>query len=339
MTVSLRQARQWRLSVLAGLGLCLVLAVLASLHLGYARLDPLALIRVLAGEGSGREELILFTFRLPRILVAMGVGAGLALSGCILQGVSRNELADPGLLGINAGAGFAVILFGLLFPVDTPLAIFSLPLLALAGGGAAAAAVYGLAYRQGQGVAPLRLVLTGVAVQAGISAAMIVLTIMLDENQFDFMAVWLMGHIGETSLSHAAVLGCWLLALIPYVWRKARVLDLLAIGEEAASGLGVAVKRERRGLLAAAAALAAVCVAVGGSISFVGLAAPHLARRMTGPAHRLTLPGCALTGALLLVAADAAARTIAQPAELATGIVVAIIGAPYFLLLLGRSRG
>jgi iron complex transport system permease protein len=184
----------------------------------------------------------------------------------------------------------------------------------------------------------MRLILTGVAIQAGISALTTVLVVKLDETQFDFVANWQAGSIWGSNWKFVLALLPWPILLIPYVLRKSRVLDVLNMGDELAQGLGVAVERERRGLLAAAVALAASAVAVSGSISFVGLIAPHLARRLVGPRHAILLPVCALVGAVLVSAADTIARVIVQPSEIPTGIMVAIVGAPYFLYLLARSR-
>jgi iron complex transport system permease protein len=327
-----------RITVLIVLGILLILFIIFSMNAGYTRLAPVDILRILLGGGSEKENLILFAFRLPRIIIAMLVGAGLALSGCIIQGISRNALADPGLLGINAGAGLMVILFVLFFPEKTALSIFTLPFLALIGAGLTAVLIYILAYKNLEGLSPLRLILTGVGMQVGISAAMIVLTILLDESQYNFVAVWQAGRIWGASWKYVIALLPWLIILVPYVFSKARVLDVLGVGEETAWGLGVAVERERRILLTAAIALAASCVAVSGNISFVGLIAPHLARRLVGPGHLILLPCCALAGALLVSVADMLARTLVQPSEIPTGIVVATLGAPYFLYLLAKSR-
>lgn len=325
------------IAVLLVLGVLLILSIISSMKSGYTYLTFHDLLRILLGGGSDKENLVLFTFRLPRIIIAMLVGAGLALSGCIIQGIARNALADPGLLGINAGAGLMVVLFVLLFPTKTALSVFTLPFLALIGAGLAAVLIYLLAYKNLEGLSPLRLILTGVGMQVGISAAMIVLVILLDESQFNFVTVWQAGRIWGASWKFVIALLPWLLVLVPYVFFKARVLDVLGVGEEIAWGLGVSVERERRMLLAAAVALAASCVAVSGNISFVGLIAPHLARRLVGPGHQILLPCCALTGALLVSISDILARTLVQPSEIPTGIVVAVVGAPYFLYLLAKS--
>lgn len=316
----------------------LILSFVVSMNTGYSKLSPLDTLRTLFGGGSNKENLILFGFRLPRIVISMLVGAGLALSGCIIQGVSRNALADPGLLGINAGAGLTVILFVLFFGSQSYLSVFTLPFLALLGGGLAAILIYALAYKREGGLAPIRLILTGVAMQAGLSAMTTVLVVKLDETQFDFVATWQAGSIWGSNWKFVLALLPWLLLLIPYVLSKSRTLDVLSLGDDIAYGLGASVEKERRRLLVSAVALAASCVAVSGSISFVGLIAPHLARRLVGPRHRILLPVCALAGAVLVSVSDTVARVIAQPFEIPTGIMVAIIGAPYFLYLLVKNK-
>ncbi len=323
--------------VLCLLASLLVLAFIVSMNTGYTNLSPLDTLRTLFGGGSEKENLILFKLRLPRIVVSMLVGAGLAVSGCVIQGVSKNPLADPGLLGINAGAGLTVILYVLFFGAKTMLSVFTLPVLALVGAGGAAVLIYVLSYKIGEGIAPLRLILTGIAVQAGISALTTVLTIRLDETQYDFVASWQAGSIWGSNWRFVLSLLPWLFVLFPYVMYKARALDVLNLGDDVAISLGAPVERERRGLLAASVALAASCVSVSGGIGFVGLIAPHLSRRLVGPRHGVLLPTCALTGAVLVSVADTLARVILQPAELPTGIMVAVIGAPYFLYLLSRS--
>ncbi|EGO62513.1 FecCD family ABC transporter permease [Acetonema longum] len=318
--------------------LLLILSFIISMNTGYSQLSPLDTLRTLFGGGSARENLILFGFRLPRIVISILVGTGLALSGCIIQSVSRNALADPGLLGINAGAGLTVILFVLFCRSQSILSVFTLPFLALIGAGLTAILIYSLAYKRQTGLAPIRLILTGVAVQAGISALTTVLVVKLDDTQFDFVAAWQAGSIWGSNWKFVLALLPWLLLLIPYVLSKARVLDVLSLGDDIACGLGASVEKERRRLLAAAVALAASCVAVSGSINFVGLIAPHLARQLVGPGHRVLLSACALAGAFLVSAADTIARVIVQPFEIPTGIMVAMVGAPYFLYLLTRSK-
>jgi iron complex transport system permease protein len=333
-----RKKRMRNILVLVIFGVILILSFIISMNTGYTKLSPADTLRTLFGGGTDNENLILFKFRLPRIIISVLIGGGLALSGCIIQGISKNALADPGLLGINAGAGLMVILYVLFFGSKTMTSVFLLPFLALIGAGITAVLIYVLSYKKGEGITPMRLILTGIAVQAGISALTTVLVIRLDETQFEFVASWQAGSIWGSSWRFVIALLPWLLLLIPYVIYKARVLDVLNMGDEVAVGLGASVERERRRFLAISVALAAACVSVSGGIGFVGLIAPHMARQLVGSRHAILLPTCALAGAVLVLVADTVARVILQPAELPTGIVVAIIGAPYFLYLLAKSR-
>lgn len=206
------------------------------------------------------------------------------------------------------------------------------------GAGLTAALIYSLAYKRHKGLSPTRLLLTGIAVAAGISAAMIVLMLRLSPDKYQFVATWMAGSIWGTNWKFVLSLLPWIVVLLPYVFYKASVMNVLNLGEQMAVGLGASVSREQLKLLSAAVGLAASCVAVSGGIGFVGLIGPHLARRLVGPKHQLLLPTSALVGSLLVITADTLGRQILQPSEIPTGIVVAIIGAPYFLYLLARSR-
>jgi iron complex transport system permease protein len=333
------QSRKIRaVTVCAVLFLLLLVTFVISMNTGVIRLSPLDVMRTMIGAGTERQNLILFDFRLPRIVVSVLVGVGLAVSGCILQGITRNALAEPGILGINSGAGLMVVLFVSFFPMNQAGTVYLMPILAFLGAALAAALIYVLAFKKSRGLSPTRLILVGIAVAAGINAAMIVLTLRLNPNHYLFVATWLAGSIGSTDWNVVLAFVPWILLLLPYALYKANVLNVLSLGEQMAKGLGVALEKERLGLLAAAVALAGACVAVGGGIGFVGLIAPHLARRLVGSKHQFLLPASALSGGVLLIVADTLARWVLQPGEIPTGIVVAVIGAPYFLYLMAKSK-
>jgi len=337
-TIHERKGRKRKIMTRSILGVLIILVFLISMNTGVIRLSPLEVIKTLFGGGTDKQELVLFEFRLPRIVISLLIGAGLAVSGCVMQGISRNELADPGILGINAGAGLMVMLFISFFPSTAAAPVFLLPVLALIGAGGTAALICLLAYKKNQGFKPTGLLLTGIAVAAGISAAMIVLTLRLSPEKYQFAATWLAGSIWGSSWKFVLALLPWMLVLLPFVMYKAQVMNVLNLGEPTATGLGASVTREQLKLLAAAVGLAASCVAVSGGIGFVGLIAPHLARRLVGAKHQMLLPVTALAGALLVITADTLGRWIIQPSEIPTGIVVAVIGAPYFLYLLSRTK-
>jgi iron complex transport system permease protein len=339
MTSSLEHRKKVRATWILGiLGILILISFVISMNTGYIKLTPFEVIKTLFGGGTAKQELILFDFRLPRIVISILVGAGLAVSGCILQGISWNALADPGILGINSGAGLAVVLFISFYPSNAAAPIFMLPFLALVGAGLTAALIYSLAYKRHEGLSPNRLILVGIAVAAGISAAMIVLTLRLNPQNYQMIAVWLAGSIWGTNWKYVMALLPWIVILLPYALYKARVLNVLNLGDQTAAGLGTPIEGERLRLLATAVGLAGACVAAGGGIGFVGLIGPHLAKRLVGPRHQFLLPASALIGGLLLIIADTLGRWILQPSEIPTGIVVAVIGAPYFLYLLAKSK-
>ncbi|MFU1793133.1 FecCD family ABC transporter permease [Paenibacillus azoreducens] len=324
------------ITVMISLGLLIVMAFVLSMNTGFIRLSPLDTLRTLFGGGTAKEELILFDFRLPRIVISVLIGAGLAVSGCIMQGISRNALADPGILGINAGAGLVVLLFVAIYPTTEAAPVFMLPILAWIGAGLTAALIFSLSYKRHKGLLPTRLLLTGIAVAAGISAATIVLTLRIIPEKYQFVATWMAGSIWGTNWNFVLALLPFIAVLLPFVFCKARMMNVLNLGEANAIALGARVSREQIVLLVAAVGLAGSCVAVSGGIGFVGLIGPHVARRLVGPKHQALLPTSALTGSLMVIVADMLGRLILQPSEIPVGIIVAIIGAPYFLYLLAR---
>lgn len=338
LTPSQIKLRRKNISIMVILIVLIFITFIISMNTGVIKLTPLDIFWTLLGQGDAQQQVILFEFRLPRIVIAVFVGMGLAISGAILQGVSKNALADPGILGINAGAGLAVMLYVSFFPITKAAPVYLLPVLAFIGAGLTAVIIYTLSYRRHEGITPMRLILTGVAVAAGISSAMIVLTLRLSPENYQFVATWLAGSIwGSNWLSVFSLLP-WLVILLPFVFVKATVLNVLNLGELTAVGLGASIEKERRWLLVAAVGLAGASVSVSGGIGFVGLIAPHLARQLVGAKHQFLLPTAALLGGFLVLMADTVGRSILEPSEIPTGIVVAVIGAPYFLYLLARLK-
>ncbi|MTD39038.1 iron chelate uptake ABC transporter family permease subunit [Erwinia sp. CPCC 100877] len=307
------------------------------LNTGYTWLQPFEILQTLLGKGSSGTRLILLEFRLPRALLSLFVGCGFAVAGCVTQSLSRNPLADPSLLGINAGAGLIAVLYIVVWSSFSRYSMFTLPFLALAGGMLSAALIYYFAHSKEQRIAPIRLVLVGIAVQVGLSSLTSWVTLMLDENQFEFVANWNAGSIWGANWQYVSSLLPWLLVLLPYVGVKVSELDILSLEVETGISLGVNLVKESRRLLLAAIALTSVCVAFSGNVGFVGLVCPHLARKLVGSRHRVLLPICALMGAILTLMADCLGRGLIAPTEIPLGIVTAVIGAPYFLLLLVRS--
>lgn len=302
--------------------------------LGDASLSYGRLFSVLFGQGTAEEDLILFGIRLPRLVITVLAGMGLAASGAVLQGMTRNDLADPGIIGINAGAGVAIAVFFLFFPIDAGSFIYLLPVIAVLGAFLTAALIYVFSFERYRGLQPIRLVLVGVGFSMALSGIMVVLTSSAEREKVDFIANWLAGSIWGTDWPFVIALLPWLIILLPYTMMKARRLDVLGLGDSASIGLGVALRRERFTLLFTAVALAAAAVSVTGGIAFIGLMAPHIARALIGPRHALMIPIAVLMGGWLLMVADTLGRNLVDPNGIPAGIVTALIGAPYFIYLL-----
>lgn len=309
-----------------------------SLSTGVINIAPLDVVKTIIGQGTQRQGLVLFDFRLPGIILALLIGSGLAVSGVILQGVTQNDLADPGILGINTGAGLAVVLF-IFFIQDSlnaTFSIFIMPLFALVGALFAAFLVYTLAWKNG--VNPIRLVLVGIGVNAGFSAALIIFQLKMNPQDFRQATVWLSGDIWSANWSFVLALLPWILILVPYALHKANVLNVLNLGDDVAAGLGSKVEGDRRLLLLIAVALAGASVAAGGAIAFLGLVVPHIARRIIGPLHQYIIPISTLIGALLLMASDTIGKNLLTPTEIPAGVVVAVLSTPYFVYLLVKTK-
>ncbi|MEH7304145.1 FecCD family ABC transporter permease [Neobacillus drentensis] len=335
------KAKQKKFIVLISLLFILtIITFIISLNLGVVRIAPIDVFKTLLGKGTARDQLVLVDFRLPRMILALLIGAGLAVSGAILQGVTKNELADPGILGINSGAGFMVILFiyffqGSMNSVST-IGIFLLPLFALVGAVIAAFLIYVIAWKKG--IDPVRLILVGIGVNSGFGAAIVIFQLKMNPQDFMQAAVWLSGDIWGTNWKFVAILAPLILLLLPFVLYKAHILNIMNLGDQVATGLGIQVEKERRLLLLAAVALAGFSVAAGGGIAFLGLVAPHIAKRLIGPKHQLFLPITAVLGAFALLLADTIGKNLLAPTQIPVGIVVAIFSAPYFIFLLMKAK-
>lgn len=321
----------------------LLLLILATIVVGIGiGASPISYSRILPtifGHVTFADQFVLFSIRLPRMLITLLAGMALALSGAILQGVTRNELADPGIMGINAGAGVGVTVFFIFSPINVESFIYMIPLMAFAGALVTSLLIYVFSYTRNDGVQPIRLVITGVGFSLALSGIMIVLISSVDRTKVDFISKWLAGSVWGTDWPFILALLPWLIILVPYVLFKSRALNLLALSEPTAIGAGVAVSKDRILLMLAAVALAASAVSMTGGIAFIGLMAPHIARALVGARHQRFVPVSILIGGWLLLLADTIGRNLIEPNGIAAGIMVAFIGAPYFLYLLLKKEG
>ncbi len=334
LPVSLRIDRRvpW---VLLALVLATAALMIVNIGVGEYPIAPLDVVRtVLHLPGAPQEyDFIVNTLRLPRMLVAALVGLALGVAGVITQGLTRNPLASPDIMGISSGASLVAVTLIVLVPAFPALL---LPFAAFGGALSAAALIYVLAWRSSD--SPLRLVLVGIGLTAVASALTTLVTTFGEVYDVQQALLWLTGSVYARSWEQFWPLLAWIAVFLPTTLLLARHLNALGLGEEMARGLGASVQLYRNLLLIAAVALAGASVAAAGTIGFVGLIAPHIARRLVGPNHEGLLPTAGLLGSLIVVAADLVGRTIAAPIELPCGLITAAIGAPFFIYLLWRGN-
>jgi len=266
--------------------------------------------------------------------VTLLAGMALAVSGAIFQDITRNDLAEPGIIGINAGAGVAIAVFFLFFPIDVGSFVYLLPVAAFIGALLTAGAIYVFSYDRNAGLNPVRLVLIGVGFAMALSGTMIVIISSAERQKVDFIAKWLAGNVWGADWPFILAILPWIVILISFIAFRAQQLNLLSLNDPSAVGVGLKIERERITLLLAAVGLAAAAVSVTGGVAFIGLLAPHLARSLIGPRNQLYLPIAILLGGWLLLLADTIGRNIALPDGIPAGIMTALIGAPYFIYIL-----
>lgn len=330
----------WALAVLPFL---LLLAVVLAIGTGAVSMTPLQVVSILLSPlgvapftpFEEQQAAVLWAIRLPRVVLGMLVGAGLAISGAAMQGLFRNPLADPGLLGISSGAGLAAassVVLGF-----HAFGHYSLPVAAFVGSLLATTLIYLLSQERGR-VNVTTMLLSGIAINALCGAGTGLMTFLATDEQLRTITFWNLGSLGGATWPTVASAAPLILAgavILPFL---GRALNALMLGESGAAHLGINVQGVKWAVVGLVALCVGAGVAVAGTIGFVGLVVPHLLRLLTGPNHRTLLPASALLGATLLVLADLISRTIAIPAEVPIGIITALLGAPFFLYLLRQGR-
>jgi iron complex transport system permease protein len=316
---------------LVALTLATLAVMVVNIGVGDYPIAPLDVLRTVVGAPDATAEygFIVNTLRLPRMLVAALVGLALGISGTIMQGLTRNALADPDILGISAGAGLVAVT---LLVVVQNVGGAALSLAAFGGALLVAALIYLLAWRRGD--SPLRLLLIGIALGAVASALTTIMLTYGDTYDVQRALIWLSGSVYARTWKEFWALLPWVAVFAPLSLLMARHLNAFHLGEDVARGLGARLAWYRGLLLLAAVALAGSSVAAAGTIGFVGLMAPHIGRRLVGPDHTGLIPTAGAIGALIVVAADLAGRALSGPNELPCGLITAAIGAPFFLYLL-----
>ncbi|MDN4523776.1 FecCD family ABC transporter permease [Fictibacillus fluitans] len=321
--------------------LLVTLAIMSvSIGIGELYITPLEVIQSLTGMGNGINDVVIQEFRLPRILIAVIAGASLSLAGAILQGVIRNPLASPDMLGITSGAGFAAVTFITVFSNQSnnlTVSIGYLPVAAVTGAFIMGTVVYLLAWKRG--ISPVRLILIGVGLMAAAQALTTLMIVLGPIYAAPQATIWLTGSVYATNWKDVYSLLPWFLVLAPLLFTLTRKLNVQELGDDVAASLGHSVNKNRFILLLISTALAGSAVAFTGAIGFVGLIGPHIARRLVGSSFGALLPVSGFLGAIIVLLADLAGRTLFSPLEVPAGVFTAAIGAPYFIYLLSKNHG
>lgn len=319
---------------IAVLAILVLLAAVAGPSLGSDILSPLEVLRTILGLNAGEHDFVVLTLRLPRVLLSLLVGAALGMSGAILQGVIRNPLASPDVIGITGGAAVAAV--GFVSLLGGALSIKLLPAFAVAGAITTSMVIYALAWKEG--VTPIRLVLIGIGMSAITGAGTMFMLILSPFYTAGQAYIWLTGSVYGASWADVYTILPVIVLIVPLALWLARSLNAQAFGDDLAAGLGVAVQRHRMALLFCSVLLAGFAVSVVGTLGFVGLIAPHIARKLAGRMFGSVLLVSALLGALLVFSADLIGRTAFLPLDVPAGVFTAGVGAPFFLYLLFKNR-
>ncbi len=326
--------------VLGGLLLAAFIALVLHVGIGEYNIAPLNVLNTIFGRevGDKNYHFVVMELRMPRAIVAWLVGAALGTSGAIIQGLTRNPLASPDLTGVTAGASAAAVTLIIFIPDAHD---YWLPIAAFGGGVFVALMLYLFAWRNGSaagGDSPIRLILVGIGLSAALGAFSSFALTFGELWHVQRAMMWLAGSVYASDWGDVNTLFPWLVVCLPLALYGARDLNALNLGEDVAQGLGLRLILKRAFLLLLSVALAGVTVTVAGILGFVGLIAPHLARRLVGSMHEGLVPTAALTGGFLVILADLVGRTISPPTEIPAGIVIAIVGVPFFLYLLWKRE-
>ena len=325
------------LLVISILMVLIFITFLLSLNMGSFSIEPMDVIKTFLGQGQRNHEIAIFKLRLPRIVIALLVGSALSTAGVILQGVTKNDLADSGILGINSGAALFVVVYiylmnGNVYEGMSNLTVFTMPIVALIGALFGAFLIYSLAWKGGLNSS--RLLLIGIGVNIAFTSILTIFQLKFTTQEFNRVMAWTSGSIWGTSWKYVIAVLPFIVIFMGITIYKSKYIDVLNLGDEVSISLGVDLEKQRRRLIIYVVILSGVSTAVVGSISFLGLIAPHIGRKIIGPKHKRLTPVSALIGTLLLLIADTISRNLLAPIEIPVGIVVSIIGVPYFIYLM-----
>ena len=324
------KSKAFRVMIIGIFAVFTAFAMIVSLIFGSADISFGTIMHTLLGHVDTTDEMVIWNIRFPRNIVGALVGANLAVSGAILQAVMKNPLADPGIVGVSSGAGLA----GVMMLIFMPEASLLLTPVSFIGAMASAAAVYALAWKNG--VRPSRIILAGVAVNAFLGSGISALLVFYSDKVQGAL-LWMVGGLSARSWPQVESLFPYTVLGLLFALAGCQVLTILSLGDETARGLGVPVEKVRFSMTAVAALLAAGAVSIAGLIGFVGLVVPHIVRLIVGTDYKYVVPGSAILGAGVLVFCDTLGRVLFSPIEIPAGIIMAFLGAPFFLYLLRRN--
>ena len=318
----------------------LVISFFVTLCWGTYKVTPLEVINTLFGNGRKMQRAAIINLRLPRMLVGIAVAVALSTAGAILQTITKNDLADTGIIGINAGAAVAAVLFitystGNYYSELGQLSIFVLPFMAIVGAGVTSFILYMLSSRKG--VRPRRLLLIGIGLNAGLNALITFFTFRGGVGDYNRVLVWTSGSLWGAGWSYAKVIIPIVLLMFIIVLLNHKKLDVLNLSDELATGLGLNLQKERKKFLTFAVILAGSATAFAGNIGFLGLISPHIARKLVGPYHKNFISISAIISIIIVLLADAVSRNLFSPIEIPVGITVSIFGVPYFIYLMMKE--
>ena len=319
----------------------LVISFGVTLCWGTYQVSPMEMIDTLLGNGTKLQNTAILTIRLPRLLVGVCVAVALSTAGAILQTVTKNDLADTGIIGINAGAAVAAVLFitystGQYYSELGTLSIFVLPFIAIIGAAVSSFIIYMLSSRNG--VKPKRLLLIGIGLNAGLNAFITFFTFRGGVGDYNRVLVWTSGSLWGAGWSYAKVIIPIVLVMFTIVLLNYKKLDVLNLSDELAISLGLNIEKERKKFLSYAVILAGTATGFAGNIGFLGLIAPHIAKKLVGPYHKNFISISAVISVIIMLIADAVSRNLFSPIEIPVGITVSIFGVPYFIYLMMKEK-
>lgn len=327
------------------IALILISLLLASLILylswGSYKISPLDIIKTLLGEGTKLQKAAVLNIRVPRLLVGISVGIALSTAGALLQTITKNELADSGIIGINAGAAVAAVVFISLKTANYyselgDLSIYLLPFMAIIGAGISAVVIYLLSSRDK--IRPKRLLLIGLGINAGLNAFITFFTFRGGVSDYNRVLIWISGSLWGSGWSYAKIITPLVVLMFILVMLNYKKLDVLNLSDEHAICLGLNLNKERKKFLTYVVILAGGATAFAGNVSFIGLISPHIARRLVGPYHKNFLIISAIISAIIILVADAVSRNLFSPIEIPVGITISILGVPYFIYLMMKEK-